>query len=193
MTIVVTGATGQFGKLAIAALQRRGIPAADIVAVGRDPEKLARLDVPTRVADYGDPDALRAAFAGGDRLLFVSGSELGERIAQHRNVVDAAEATGFALVAYTSIPHAHKSDLILAREHFETEQMIIEAGLPYAFLRNSWYYENYLPTLGTALEHGLIDARIFVALVVMALVTSLLSGPVMQRLLMQRVLPAQVQ
>lgn len=34
-----------------------------------------------------------------------------------------------------------------------------------------------------ALEHGLIDQRLFVALVVMALVTSLMSGPILRRLL----------
>ena len=34
MTIVVTGATGQFGRLAVEALLRRGVPAGEIVATG---------------------------------------------------------------------------------------------------------------------------------------------------------------
>jgi len=156
MTIVVTGATGPFGRHAIETLLRDGVPAADIVAVGRKGEKIADLGVPTRPADYNDPESLRAAFEGADRLLFVSGSEAGRRVEQHRNVVDAAKAAGVRLIVYTSIVKADTSDLILAGEHRATEQMIIESGLPYVFLRNSWYLENY--DVGAALERGIVGA-----------------------------------
>jgi len=156
MTIVVTGATGKFGRHAIEALLRNGIPAADIVAVGRNIDKIADLGVPTRRVDYGDPESLRAAFAGADRLLFISGSEVGQRIAQHRNVIDAAKAAGLDLVVYTSIVRADTSDLMLAAEHLATEQMLIESGLPYVFLRNSWYLENY--DVAAALDRGLVGA-----------------------------------
>jgi NAD(P)H dehydrogenase (quinone) len=156
MTIVVTGATGQFGRHAIEALLRNGVPATDIVAVGRTIEKIADLGVPTRRVDYGDPESLRAAFAGADRLLFVSGSEVGQRIAQHRNVIDAAKAAGVDLVVYTSVVRADTSDLILAGEHLATERMLIESGLPYVFLRNSWYLENY--DIAAALDRGLVGA-----------------------------------
>jgi NAD(P)H dehydrogenase (quinone) len=156
MTIVVTGATGSFGRHAIETLLRNGIPATDIVAVGRNLEKIADLGVPTRRADYGDPESLRAAFEGADRLLFVSGSEAGRRIPQHRNVIDAATTAGVELIVYTSIAKADTTDLLLAGDHVVTEQMIIESGLPYAFLRNSWYLENY--DIGAALERGLVGA-----------------------------------
>lgn len=159
MSIVVTGATGQLGRLAVESLLRRGVPADEIVAVGRTVEKaadLAERGVTVRPAEYTDPESLRTAFAGADRLLFVSGSENGQRVPQHRGVVDAAVQAGVGLVAYTSIAHADTSDLILAREHAQTERMLIESGLPYAFLRNSWYLENY--DLATALEHGLVGA-----------------------------------
>jgi NAD(P)H dehydrogenase (quinone) len=83
MRIIVTGATGSFGRLAIEALLRRGVPASDIIGVGRAIGKIADLaarGVTVRQADYSDPASLRAAFAGGDRLLFVSGSEVGQRV-----------------------------------------------------------------------------------------------------------------
>jgi NAD(P)H dehydrogenase (quinone) len=156
MTIVVTGATGPFGRHAIETLLRNGVPAADIVAIGRNVEKIADLGVTVRRADYDDPESLRAAFQGADRVLFVSASEPGKRIEQHRNVVDAAKAAGVELIAYTSIPKADSSDLILASEHRATEQMIIDSGLPYAFLRNSWYLENY--DVPGAVERGVIGA-----------------------------------
>jgi NAD(P)H dehydrogenase (quinone) len=161
MTIAVTGATGLFGRLAIETLLRRGIPADQIIAIGRDPGKLddlGTLGVTVRRGDYDDPTSLRAAFAGVDRLLFVSGSEVGQRIPQHQAVVDAAKEAGVGLVAYTSAPKADTSDMMLAEEHRATEGALIASGVPYVFLRNGWYLENYTSQLPVVLEHGLIGA-----------------------------------
>jgi NAD(P)H dehydrogenase (quinone) len=156
MTIVVTGATGHFGRVAVEQLLRRGVPAADIVALGRRVEKAADLGVPVRGAAYEDPGALRAAFDGADAVLFVSGSEAGRRVAQHRNVVDAAKAAGVGRIFYTSIPKADTNDMKLAREHRATERMLLDSGVPSTFLRNSWYLENY--NVRAALERGLVGA-----------------------------------
>ncbi|MDT5030645.1 MAG: hypothetical protein QOC94_816, partial [Actinoplanes sp.] len=88
MTIVVTGATGHLGTLVVQSLLAKGVPASEIVATGRNAEKLAELGVPTRIASYDDPAELTAAFAGADKVLFVSGSEVGKRVQQHTNVVE---------------------------------------------------------------------------------------------------------
>jgi len=133
MSIIVTGATGQFGRLAIEALLRRGVPADQVVAVGRNVAGIADLaerGVAVRRADYNDPDSLRTAFAGAEKLLFVSGSEAGQRVAQHRAVIAAAREAGVRLVAYTSILRADTSDLMLAEEHLATERALIDSGLP---------------------------------------------------------------
>ncbi|MFU8870851.1 SDR family oxidoreductase [Micromonospora sp. SL4-19] len=161
MSIVVTGATGHLGRLIVSALLRRGVPAGEIVALGRDTDRLADLagrGVVTRRADYDDLDSLRAAFAGADRLMFVSGSEVGRRTVQHGNVITAAEEAGVGLVAYTSIANADTSSLVLAAEHKATEKAIGASGLPYVFLRNSWYLENYTAQLPTYLRHGVAGA-----------------------------------
>jgi NAD(P)H dehydrogenase (quinone) len=154
MTIVVTGATGHLGRLAVQSLLARGVSAADIVATGRQVERAADLGVTVREAPYEDTAALRAAFEGADKVLFVSGSEAGKRIPQHRDVVDAAKDAGVGYIAYTSIVKADRSSLKLAQEHVATEQMLIESGITYAFLRNSWYLENY--NLPAAVESGTI-------------------------------------
>ncbi|MGW0019414.1 SDR family oxidoreductase [Rhodococcus sp. NPDC003382] len=157
MTIAVTGATGNLGCLTIAALLERGVAAADIVAVVRDAAKAAELaekGVQVRVADYDDADALRVAFAGVDKLLLVSGSEIGRRVPQHTNVVEAAKATGVGFLAYTSILDAQNSPLMLAAEHKATENLIAESGIAHALLRNGWYWENYESAVGTARETG---------------------------------------
>ncbi len=159
MTIVVTGATGGFGRHAVESLLTRGVPAEEIVAVGRSVEKiqdLADRGVSVRHADYDEPETLRKAFAGADKVLLVSGSEPGKRVPQHQNVIDAAKEAGAGRIVYTSAPHADSSGMILATEHIATEQAIAASGIPFVFLRNGWYLENY--DLRGALEHGLTGA-----------------------------------
>jgi NAD(P)H dehydrogenase (quinone) len=156
MTIVVTGATGQLGRAVVKSLLDRGVSAGQIVATGRNLDKLADLGVPARPASYDDPESLRTAFAGAGKVLFVSGSEVGRRIPQHRNVVEAAKAAGVGRVVYTSAPKADTSDMQLVAEHRATEKMLLDSGLPVIFLRNGWYLENY--DLADALEHGLFGA-----------------------------------
>ena len=156
MTIVVTGATGHLGRLTIQSLLARGVPASEIVGLGRQIDKIADLGVGLKQVSYEDPAGLRDAFEGAGKVLFISGSEVGRRIEQHRNVVDAAKAANVGLIAYTSIPHADTSDMTLAVEHRATEQMLTESGLPTVFLRNSWYTENY--DIKQAIEHGMFGA-----------------------------------
>ncbi|MDP2547693.1 SDR family oxidoreductase [Oceanobacter sp. 4_MG-2023] len=156
--IVVTGASGQLGRLVIDALLQT-LPAAEIVAAVRNPEKvadLAALGVVVKAADYSQPAALTAAFEGADKVLLISSSEVGQRFPQHQNVIAAAQAAGVGLLAYTSILHAAESPLPLALEHQQTEQALAESNVPYVLLRNGWYTENYTASVPTALEHGAV-------------------------------------
>lgn len=157
-TIALTGATGQLGRLVVDALLTR-VPASDVVAVVRDAAKasdLADRGVDVRVASYDDPSALAAAFAGVDRLLFVSGSEVGVREQQHRHVVEAAKQAGVGHVTYTSVLAAPTSSLPVAPDHVLTEQLLADSGLPHTVLRNGWYHENYLGSLDSAKATGTV-------------------------------------
>jgi NAD(P)H dehydrogenase (quinone) len=159
MTITVTGATGHLGRLVIEELLDRDVPAGQIVAAVRDPQKAADLaarGVQVRHADYTKPETLAGALAGTDKLVLISSSEVGQRVAQHRNVIDAAVAAGVSQVVYTSILAADTSSVSLAVEHRTTEELILASGLPYVFLRNGWYVENYTANLAPAFEHGAI-------------------------------------
>ena len=161
MTIVVTGATGQLGRLAVQALLDRGVAPGQIIATGRKTDKLADLaahGVTVRFADFDDPATLAVAFAGADRLLLVSGSEAGNRARQHATAIAAARAAGVQLIVYTSIANADRSSLLLAEEHLATERDLGAAGVAYVVLRNSWYLENYTDQLPTYLAHGIAGA-----------------------------------
>lgn len=159
MSLVVTGATGQLGRLVVASLLSKGVAADRIVALGRDDERLAELaalGVTARKVDYSDARAVADALVDAERVLLISGNEVGQRLSQHQNVIDAAKTVGVDLLAYTSVAHADTSGIMLAEEHRATEEAIVASGLPHAFLRNSWYIENYTSQLATYLEHGTI-------------------------------------
>ncbi len=157
MSVVVTGATGHLGRLVVESLLERGYAPGDVTATGRDTAKLADLaDRGVRVsrADFDDPSSLREAFQGADAVLLVSGNELGKRVAQHRNAIEAAGAVGAGHLVYTSAPKASDTTLILAPEHKATEEILVASGLRHTILRNGWYSELYGQTLEQAREHG---------------------------------------
>jgi len=154
--IALTGATGQLGQFVVEALLKT-VPAKEIVAIVRSPAKadaLSQQGVVVRQADYADEAAFTAALGGVDKLLLISSSEVGQRAAQHQNVINAAKAAGVKFIAYTSLLHADTSPLGLHVEHVQNEKALAESGVPYPLLRNGWYTENYLASAPPALEHG---------------------------------------
>lgn len=156
--LFVTGATGALGSLVIDALLETVSPER-IVAGVRDTASdgaamLHAMGVGVRIADYDRIDTLAAAFGDVDRLLLISGSEVGRRKAQHRNVIAAAQGAGVSLIAYTSILRASSTPLMLADEHRDTEAALSEAGIPHVLLRNGWYTEVYTWRLPLALKSG---------------------------------------
>lgn len=153
--IVVTGVTGQLGKLVVDELKQRA-PQATIIGIARNPDKAKDLGIEVRAASYGDAAALKTALTGADKVLLISSSEVGQRFVQHRNVIDAAKANGVKLIAYTSLPHADTNPLALATEHKETEAYIKASGVPFTILRNGWYTENYTASIGAVLQHGAV-------------------------------------
>jgi len=153
VTTAITGASGQLGRLAIAHLKTL-IDPADIVALARDPAKVADLGVAARAFDYTQPGAMGAALAGVQTLVLISSSDFNDRVGQHRNVIEAAKAAGVGRIVYTSILKADRSPMLIAADHRETEAIIAGSGLPAAILRNGWYTENWTANLGGAIAAG---------------------------------------
>jgi len=156
MKIGVTGATGQLGRLVVEQLKAK-VSTDSIVALVRTPEKAAELGVEARAFDYTKPEGLVASLKGIDKLLLISGNEIGQRLPQHKTVIEAAKQAGVKLFVYTSILHADTSSLGLAGEHLGTEITLKASGLGYTILRNGWYTENY-----TGSAKGAIGAGAFI-------------------------------
>ncbi|CAM5436180.1 SDR family oxidoreductase [Streptomyces pilosus] len=159
MSIVVTGATGHLGRHVVEQLLEK-VPAEQVTAVVRDARKAADLagrGVRIAVADYSAPETFDGLFAAGDKVLLISGNEVGgDRVGQHRTVIDAAKAAGVALLAYTSAPGPLTA--ALADDHRATEEILLGAGVPYVLLRNGWYHENYTENLAPVLAHHAVLA-----------------------------------
>src|SRR3569833_2857899 len=111
MSIIVTGASGQFGRAAAEGLMAVVEPSR-VILTTRNPEKLADLaakGAKVRFADFDDPKSLATAFAGGSKMLLISTARAGSRLQQHKNAGEAAKAAGVGHVAYTSFVNARKA------------------------------------------------------------------------------------
>ncbi len=151
MTLVITGATGNLGALTIDALLDRGVDAGEIIATGRNTERLAELGargVRTARADFDDAESLRAAFDGAQRVLLVSVPGNPDRKTQHRNAIRAAEAAGAELVVYTSWMYAATSTMLIATDHRATELALAETSTPHVVLRCAGYFEARTAMIG---------------------------------------------
>ncbi|MES2540321.1 MAG: SDR family oxidoreductase [Pseudomonadota bacterium] len=149
MTIAITGATGQLGRLAIAALKARG---AAPIALARDPAKAADLSVETRAFDYTTADP--AALKGVGTLVLISSNDLSDRVAQHKRVIAAAKTAGVTRIVYTSLLKGAANQMQLALDHGPTEAALIDSGIAHTVLRNGWYTENYTGALDAVVAHG---------------------------------------
>lgn len=146
--ILVTGATGQFGKSVIDFLLKKGISSTNIVALVRDEEKATVLKdqgVVLRIGDYDNYTSLVSAFKGIEKLLFVSGSDIMKRNAQHQNVVSAAKEAGVKHIVYTSFLGKDETETsplwIVVESHLKTESWLRESGLEFTILKNTLYMD----------------------------------------------------
>lgn len=159
-TLLVTGASGQLGRLVLDSLLAAGKAPASIIATTRDTAKLADYaakGVTVRAADFDDPVSLDAAFAGAATVLIISTDALdqpGKRLAQHKAAVAAAQKAGAKHILYTSMPQPDDSLVTFAPDHLGTEEAIKATGIPYTILRDGWYAENLFMSLPHALETG---------------------------------------
>jgi NAD(P)H dehydrogenase (quinone) len=142
MTIGISGAAGQLGRLTTELLLDRVEPG-EIVLVTRDPAQLdafAARGVNVRRGDFDDPEGLREAYRGVDRLLLISGADVGRRVAQHTEAIAAAKDAGVSRVAYTGIVNPTEANSAAAApEHRGTEEALLASGLEWTMLRNGIY------------------------------------------------------
>lgn len=142
MRLIVTGASGELGRLVVAELLHR-VPAEDLILVSRSPETLAHfawLGAVVRYCDFEHPDSVAAAFTGGQRALVISTIGLRDTAAAHRTALDEAARAGVEHIVYTSVPNpAPDNPFPPARTHAVSEHDLRSCGVPWTILRNALY------------------------------------------------------
>ncbi|WP_417320122.1 SDR family oxidoreductase [Emcibacter sp.] len=145
MKILVTGASGHFGGTAARLLLERVAPE-NLILMSRKPEKLeefAKLGAKTVYGDFDDPDSLKEAATGADKMLLISGLKVGYRIKQHGNAITAARAAGVRHIIYTSyIGATAENTALIARDHYGTEELLKESGVNWTALRDGMYMDS---------------------------------------------------
>jgi NAD(P)H dehydrogenase (quinone) len=144
--IIVSGASGQLGRLVVKNLLARGVPAKNLILVSRTPESLqefAKLGASTRFGDFSKPESLPAAFSGGTKMLLISiGFGGGPRPEAHKHAIDAAVAAGVKQIAYTSFVAISGADSSgIGADHYQTEEILKKSGVKWTMLRNSIYQD----------------------------------------------------
>jgi NAD(P)H dehydrogenase (quinone) len=157
MKLVITGASGQLARL-VADYVLTSVAPQDLILTTRTPAVLAAFaarGVAVRHADFAAPHTLREAFAGGERLLLVSATDLAQRTTQHRTAIDAAKAAGVRHVVYTSgLKPEPPNPAVVAPSHYATEQALAQSGLGWTILRNSLYADYQAPEAAQAIASG---------------------------------------
>ncbi|KAD3633110.1 NAD(P)H-binding protein [Arthrobacter yangruifuii] len=159
MNVAIFGATGQLGGLTIDSLIERGTAPGNILALGRNRDRLAELagrGLRTARVDLNDAATAAGVLDGVEKVLLISMSEPGRRVPQHAAAVEAAKNAGVRQLAYTSVLDAPTTVLALAPEHRATEELITASGIPSTFLRHGWYTENHRQEFDAARRTGVI-------------------------------------
>ena len=154
MKILVTGATGHLGRDTIEYLLNK-VSANEIAALARNEEKskvLREKGIDVRIGNYDDYDSLVKAFQNIDKLLLISSSEIGSRAAQHINAINAAKEAGVKHIVYTSFIR-QKDDpnsalWFIAKDHIETEEHLVNCGIPYTLFKNGFYMDMITDFIG---------------------------------------------
>ena len=143
--ILVTGATGILGNSVIGTLLRH-IPANHINIITRKEEKRVEFQSKgfnAHLGNYNDIIALEKAMDGIETVLLISAGDQGDRMQEHRNVIDTAKKMGVKNIAYTSRALQNRTTLVnsLMLDHFETEDYIKKSGLNFIIFRNALYMD----------------------------------------------------
>jgi NAD(P)H dehydrogenase (quinone) len=145
MQILVTGATGHLGSAVIQTLLKK-ISSNQISIITRKEEKQLEFEARgfnAHLGNYDDVIALEKAMQGVDTVLLISSGDQGDRMQEHKNVIDTAVKMGVKNIAYTSRCLSNRNALVnkLMVEHFETEDYIKASGMQYTFFRNILYMD----------------------------------------------------
>ena len=177
--ICVTGASGTVSSEVIRQLESAKAPFRAAYFSNKKAEAARARGIEAVIIDYNQPETLRAAFQGCDKL-FLLGPNAPNQSELERNAVEAAKAAGVRHIVKQSVFGADEEAFGIAKVHRPVEKAIESSGLAWTFLRAESAF--YSASGQAKISH--VDVRDIAALAVQALAnpnhegrTYTLSGP----------------
>lgn len=138
--ILVTGATGNVGKEIVKALIQRN--ANFQVTTHKKEGKGAYFD-------FENPSSLKPALMGVTKLFLLRPPHLADAKKYFQPVIDAAKEVGIKHIVFLSLLGVEKNPIV---PHAKIEKIIKDSGIPYTFLRPSFFMQNLLSQHGDELR-----------------------------------------
>lgn len=140
--IAVTGATGTIGSELIRLLSEEGVEAK---ALSRNPPKKAELpNINWVEADLADPDLLKDAFSGCEKLFLLTGNTH-KMVKLQKNAIKAATEAGIThIVKLSALGASEHSKSVIGVWHYIVEEYLKESGLEWTILRPHVFMQNLI-------------------------------------------------
>ncbi len=138
--ILVTGATGKVGSIAVRALRARGLP---VRALVRSRDRAGALEETGAEIAEGDlvvPATLDEAMAGITGVVLVSPAVPAEEL----NAIDSAARAGVGHVVKMTSKASADSPIARRRGQTQIEAGLAASGIPHTLLRSNAYMQNTL-------------------------------------------------
>jgi uncharacterized protein YbjT (DUF2867 family) len=143
-TILVTGSTGAVGRGVVERLAAAGARVRAAVQATSKTDAITRAGAEPVVMNFNDGDSIRAALEGVERAFLLT-PVVQNHVELASTFIQAAKAAGLKyLVKLSVIGAGENAPYLLGREHAQTENEIVESGIPYAFLRANFFMQNFL-------------------------------------------------
>ncbi len=155
LKVLVTGSHGRTGKPIVQALAKRG---ADVRAFVRDADQSSTLmDLGANEVAVGDmqkPDTIEPAIAGCEAIVHIGPPMHPDEKEMTANFVSAAKQVGVGRFIYYSVMHPLRRDVRHHSLKLDTEEMVIESGVPYTIVQPIRYMQHLEPIWKRVNEEG---------------------------------------
>ncbi len=156
--ILVTGASGNIGRPLLTALKAQNANVKAMSSKAIAAATTAGATANSVAGDFADPTSLQLAFAGID-TLFLLLPLVPNKLDLARNAVAAAKAAGVKHIVRSSGAGADASSPVaLARLQGQIDQMVVDSGLAYTFLRPSGFMQNWTNFSASQIKGGTVYA-----------------------------------
>ena len=149
--ILVTGATGNVGSEVVRSLLAMGQPVVAAALDEVDAKKVPGENTETVFFGFGQAETYAAAFEGVGKLFLMRPPQISDVQQYLFPVMDYAKTAGVQQIVFLSLLGVEKQRFV---PHYKVEKHLETCGVPYTFLRPSFYMQNLNTTHRQEIREG---------------------------------------